>query len=338
MRRLGLTPDNLHLSELTLSAVPIASIPPAETLTNLSEDDFTQKLGQALSYVQEALSPSTRKAYAADLEHFEKWGGVIPASPQTVAAYLAAYAEHHAVATLTRRAAALSRVHEAKGFPNPCHAALVIATLRGIRRRHGSAQKQAKPLVREDLFRVLDAVQEDVKGVRDRALLLVGFAAGFRRSELVGLDVEDVESVRQGVVLRLRRSKTDPDGVGRKIGVPYGRTSYCPVLALERWLAVSQISEGPLFRPTNRHGHVDPRRLSPDAISTVVRDRLARAGINPAGYSGHSLRAGFATSAAQAGVSTIKIRQQTGHASDAMLARYVRDGELFVGNAAGVLL
>lgn len=334
-----LTRHNVYLQSLTESRSDAARPPAnADDCTSISEDDFTQSLGRALGYVQEALSPNTREAYQSDLHHFEKWGGVIPASPQTVAAYLAAHAEHYAVATLTRRVAALSRVHEAKGLPNPCHAELVTATLRGIRRRHGCAQKQAKPLVREDLFRVLDAIQEDVKGVRDRALLLVGFAAGFRRSELVGLDVDDVESVRQGVVLHLRRSKTDQEGVGRKVGVPFGRTSYCPVSAMERWLAKSQITEGPLFRPINRHGQTAPLRLSADAVSTVLRERVANAGLDPAGYSGHSLRAGFATSAAQAGVSPLKIRAQTGHVSDAMLARYVRDAELFIGNAAGVLL
>jgi len=138
--------------------------------------------------------------------------------------------------------------------------------------------------------------------------------------------------------MTIRRSKTDQEGAGRRIGIPHGRTRHCPVAAVEAWLAASSIDTGPLFRPITRHGHVAANPLTGDAVSVLLRERLARAGIGPEGYSGHSLRAGFATSAAQAGVSTLKIRAQTGHASDAMLARYVREGELFNGNAAGVLL
>ena len=127
------------------------------------------------------------------------------------------------------------------------------------------------------------------------------------------------------------------EGVGRKIGIPFGRTIHCPVRALEAWLAAAQIEDGPVFRPVDRHGRISAGRLSGEAVSLIVRDRMAVAGFDTAGYSGHSLRAGFATSATRAGVSTIKIRQQTGHASDAMLSRYVRDGELFLGNASSAL-
>ncbi|WP_309418911.1 site-specific integrase [Telmatospirillum sp.] len=136
----------------------------------------------------------------------------------------------------------------------------------------------------------------------------------------------------------IRRSKTDQESMGRRIGIPHGRTSHCPVAAVTDWLARSGTTAGPVFLPINRHGQIQPVRLSGDAVSVVIRERLTSAGIDPTGYSGHSLRAGFATSAAQAGVSTLKIRQQTGHASDAMLARYVRDAEMFTGNAAGRLL
>jgi integrase len=169
-------------------------------------------------------------------------------------------------------------------------------------------------------------------------LILLGFAGGFRRSELVTLEKADIEAARQGLIVTIRRSKTDQEGAGRRIGVPHGRTRYCPVAAVEAWLAASFIDAGPLFRPINRHGHVAANPLTGDAVSVLLRARLEEAEIDPEGYSGHSLRAGFATSAAQAGVSTLKIRQQTGHASDAMLARYVREGELFAGNAASALL
>ena len=209
--------------------------------------------------------------------------------------------------------------------------------MRGVKRTRGIARREAKPLLREDLFRVLDAMGEGVKDARDRALLLIGFAGGFRRSEIVALDCDDVERVRQGLVVTLRRSKTDQEGAGRKVGIPFGRTRHCPVLALDRWLVVSGIEVGPVFRPVDRHGRVAAERLSGQAVSLIVKERVAAAGIDPTDFSGHSLRAGFATSAVQAGVSTLKIRAQTGHASDAMLGRYVRDGELFVDNAAGAL-
>jgi integrase len=202
--------------------------------------------------------------------------------------------------------------------------------MRGIRRAHGAAQRQAKPLLREDLFVVLGAIGDRLKDLRDRAL--------FRRSELVGIKLMDFGRVREGIILTIRRSKTDQDGVGRKIGIPFGRTIHCPVRSLERWLSVARIGEGPVFRPVDRHGRISEGPLSGEAVCLIVRDRLAAAGFDPTGYSGHSLRAGFATSAICAGVSTFKVRQQTGHASDAMLSRYVREGELFLGNAAGVLL
>jgi integrase len=152
------------------------------------------------------------------------------------------------------------------------------------------------------------------------------------------LHLIDFERVREGIILTIRRSKTDQDGVGRRIGVPFGRTIHCPVRALENWLSAARIEEGPVFRPVDRHGRASGSRLSGEAVSLIVRDRMSAARFDPTGYSGHSLRAGFATSATRAGVSTFKIRQQTGHASDAMLSRYVRDGELFLGNAAAILL
>jgi integrase len=222
--------------------------------------------------------------------------------------------------------------------PNPTRSELVRTTLRGIKRKRRCTQQQAKALLREDLLLVLDTMGDDLKDIRDRALLLIGFAGALRRSELVALDVVDIVPVRRGIWLQLRRSKTDQDGRGDKIAIPYGRSRRCPVLALDAWLTASGITEGAIFRPVDRHGHVHGGRLSGEAVSIVVRERVAAAGLDPIGYSGHSLRAGFATSAAQAGVQVWRIKAQTRHASDAMLARYIREGELFRDNAAGALL
>jgi integrase len=293
---------------------------------------------EVAAYVQAGIAPATKRAYRADLDHFHAWGGTIPATEAQVATYLADHAAVLKASTLSRRLAAVSIAHDARDLPNPARTPLVRATMRGIRREHGAAQRQARPLLREDLFDVLAAMGDSLKDLRDKAVLLIGFAGGLRRSELVAVTCNDLERVREGIILTIRRSKTDQDGVGRKVGIPFGRTIHCPVSALEIWLNAARLEDGPVFRPVDRHGRASVGPLSGEAVSLILRDRMVAAGFDPTGYSGHSLRAGFATSATRAGVSTFKIRQQTGHASDAMLSRYVRDGELFLGNAAGVLL
>jgi integrase len=325
-----LTRDNPLLSRLTMGALDV----PKGSAINCTDDLPTS----VATYVRDSLAENTRRAYLSDLGEFERWGGSIPASAETVAAYLAARADTLAVASLVRHIASISKAHEARGLPNPTRSELVRATMRGIKRTRGCAQREAKPLLRDDLLLALDATGDGLKDIRDRALLLIGFAGALRRSELVGLDVGDIEHVRQGIVLTLRKSKTDQDGQGRKIGIPFGRTRWCPVAALDAWLAASGIAEGAIFRPVDRHSRIHDARLSGEAVSLVVRERTAAAGLDPAPYSGHSLRAGLATSAAQAGVPTWRIRKQTRHASDAMLSKYIRDGELFMDNAAGALL
>lgn len=320
------TSDNSPLSEPTMS----------RDLAQPSADDGLPE--EVRCYVREAVSANTRRAYRADLEHFAAWGGTIPCSPDVVAAYLAQHAHVLAVATLRRRVAAISTAHQALGLPSPTGAKVVQATMRGIGRTHGAPQRRVKPLLLEDLMSIMATLDGGTKDARDRALLLVGFAGAFRRSELVSLDVADVEHVREGVVVTLARSKTDQEGEGRRIGIPLARRQHCPVRALEAWLECTGIDEGPIFCPVDRHGRVLRTRLSPEAVAIVVKVRAAKVGLDPADYSGHSLRAGLATSAASAGVSTLAIHRQTGHRSDAMLARYVRQGTLFEDNASGALL
>ncbi len=324
------TSDILHISEPPSSPEKVDQV--------CAIDCTNYLLARVGELVASSVSDSTRRAYLSDITQFSGWGGSIPATPEMVATYVAAHADTLTVATLVRRVATLSKVHEARGLPNPCRTEIVRATLRGLKRTKGTAHQQAKPLLREDLMLIMDKLSSTTKDQRDRALLLLGFAGGFRRSELVGLDCTDIERVRQGLVVTLKRCKTDQEGAGRKIGIPLGRTRYCPVAALDKWLLVCGIDSGPVFRPLDRTGRVSIHRLSGDAVSIVIRERAAAAGIDPSNYSGHSLRAGFCTSAAQAGVSALKIRAQTGHASDAMLARYIRDAELFIGNASGALL
>ena len=340
----ALTRDNPYLSSLKSDvwcegvACAINVISQNKPIAVSGREGLPPLSARVTELVSNSISESTRRAYKSDLAHFEAWGGTLPATPALVASYLAAYADDLSVATLVRRIATLSKVHEMAGVSNPCRSDIVRATFRGIKRLRGTAQAQAKPLLKEDLVLILDNLGETTREVRDRTLLLLGFAGGFRRSELVGLDRRDIAPVRHGLIVTLRFSKTDQEGRGRQIGIPHGRTRHCPVTALDEWLGRSGIESGPIFRPVDRHGHIQSERLSGEAVSRVIRDRLEGAGIDSTGYSGHSLRAGFATSAVQAGVSTLKIRAQTGHASDAMLARYVRDNELFIGNAAGALL
>jgi integrase len=321
-----LTSDNFYLSRPNIDLVPGSAL------------NCTELPDAIARYVRASLADNTRRAYLSDLAHFENWGGHIPASAETIARYLAAHAGTFHIATLVRRIASISKAHQARGASNPTRSELVRTTLRGIKRTRRCAQRQAKPLLREDLFLLLDAMGDGPKDVRDRALLLVGFAGALRRSELVSLDVADIDHVRRGLTLHLRHSKTDQDGRGDKIAIPYGRSRSCPVLALDAWLSASNITEGAIFRPVDRHGHVQGSRLSGEAVLIVVRERVAAAGLDPTCYSGHSLRAGFATSAARAGVQAWRIKAQTRHASDAMLARYIREGDLFSDNAAGAVL
>ena len=285
-----------------------------------------------------SLSAGTQRAYAADLRHFRASDRDIPCSAHSLAEYLADLAATHATATIQRRLAAVGKAHRALGHDDPCKAEIVRATMSGIRRSKGMAQQEVQALQRDSLFAVLERMGDRPIDIRDRALLLVGFAGAFRRSELVGFDYGDVEHVGRGIVLHLRRSKTDQTGQGRKIAIPHGRTRWCPVRHLADWLTIAGIEQGPLFRSIDRHGHISPNRLSGDAIAVIIKRRVEAAGFDPVTFSGHSLRAGLATSAAMAGASPWKIRQQTGHKSDAMLARYIRSSDLFADNAAGVVL
>ncbi|TPI63948.1 integrase [Mesorhizobium sp. B3-1-7] len=334
----GLTRDNPLLSRPKIDLTEGQQLD-AEKRPDCCVINFTSELSEKLAgYVEQGLAENTKRAYATDLAHFQAWGGGIPASDASVANYLAEHAEVLSVATLCRRLATISKAHTTKGLPSPTSSEIVKATIKGIKRSRGTAQAEARPLLRDELFAVLEHTGDDVKSVRDRALLLIGFAGGFRRSELVGLDVEDIEHARQGIVVLLRRSKTDQEGNGRKIAIPFGRTRWCPVTALNQWLSAAVTNVGPIFLGINRHGRISRRRLSPEAVSLVVKERVVHANLDPSNYSGHSLRAGFVTSAAMAGAKTYKIRLQTGHASDAMLARYIRDGDLFNDNAASQVL
>jgi integrase len=331
----ALTPDKPLLSGPTTGPEETPTETFAINCTALGNPHAAENID---SFVRDSLSENTRRAYASDLAQFLAWGGSVPATKEVIAAYLSEHAASHSPTSLTRWLASLSKAHRALSAEDPTKGELVRSVLRGIRRRYGRPPAQALPLTREILLDVLDAIPEDLRGVRDRALLLVGFAGGFRRSEVVELEAADVAKQEEGLVITLRRSKTDQTGQGRKIGIPFARGRHCAVKALGAWLELGPAWDGPIFRPIDRHGVTSMSRLSGQAVSLIIRERLHKAGFEPTGFSGHSLRAGFVTSAARAGVSSWKIREQTGHSSDAMLARYIRDNDIFTDNAAGALL
>jgi len=202
----------------------------------------------------------------------------------------------------------------------------------------GTAPIQKAAALTDDIRAMIDATDAGLIGLRDRALILLGFAGAFRRSELVGLTVDDCAFGKDGLTVTLRRSKTDQAEAGRKIGIPYGSNpETCPVRNLQSWIEQGGVSGGPLFRSINRHGQVQPVGLSGIDVARVVKKLAERAGLDSAKYAGHSLRAGHATSAAIAGASERSIMNQTGHRSVQMVRRYIRDGSLFRENSAGKL-
>jgi integrase len=334
-----ITNDNLHLSTVKMDH-QIDPFHPVETAKSVSivgaGDDAT--VPQTIAdYVAAATADNTRRAYQNDLRMFLAWGGSLPASPDYVAAYLVAHALVLSPVTLSRRLVAIGRAHTTLGHPNPCRTEIVRTTLRGIWRVHGRPQRQVQPALREDVFSMLPHMT-GTRGIRDRALILIGFAGAFRRSELVALQHDDIAFVKEGLTLVLRRSKTDQLGEGRKIAIPFARSSACPVKALSNWLDHAGIQSGPLFRFVKKGGDIGVGALSAQSVAVIVKEYAAKAGLDAQLYSGHSLRAGLITSAAKASVSSWKIREQTGHKSDAMLHRYIRDAEIFQNNAAGSVL
>lgn len=287
-------------------------------------------------YVENALSENTRKAYRNDLQHFLMWGGTIPSSPEQVASYLTAHGEILSIATLQRRLVSITKAHTMQDYIDPVKCDLIKMTMRGIQRVHGKPQAQVSPVMRDDLIAMINHAPDNLKGCRDKSLLVLGFCAALRRSELVAIRFEDIEFNSQGIILTLPRSKTDQTGQGRKIGIPKGRGRICPVGLVALWLKHSSIDDGPLFRSVTKGGVISDAGLSNRAVADIIKAYAEKAGLNPDKYSGHSLRSGLATSAAQNGISSWKIRQQTGHKSDAMLARYIRDGDIFTDNAAAL--
>lgn len=313
-----------------------------EEISRLSQLSPTIQARSA-EYMTAAKSSNTIKAYRKDWDNFCQFceeAGLqsLPTDNNTVVSYLTVQAENHKVSTLERRIASISQAHQAAGYPTPTSDMQVRVLMQGIRRTNGTAQNQKAPAVSSDIKAMVATLPDNLLGIRDRALILVGFAGGFRRSELVSLDFEDLDFKREGLIVNIRKSKTDQEQQGRKVGIPYGSNyDTCPVRSVQNWIEQSGLTSGPLFRSVNRHGNIQEGRLSDKAVSLIVKKYAQSAGLDASKYSGHSLRSGMATSAAMNGVSERAIMRQTGHKSEAMVRKYIREGSLFQGNAAAQL-
>lgn len=300
-----------------------------------------EELGaRASAYIDGAKAENTRRSYRSDWADFTAWcekyrRQSMPASPDTVAYYLADRSQDLKTSTLQRRLATISEAHRAAGVESPTKHTQVRYVWAGICREKGMAQRHAKPTLTKHIREMVEHLPDSLLGVRDRALILLGYAGAMRRSELVGLDVTDLAIAEEGLVVLIRKSKTDQVGVGRKIGIPFGEhPETCPVRAVQAWIEEGDIDEGPLFRSVNKHGDVSDKRLSDQVVADVVKRSLRAAGKGTKKYAAHSLRAGLITQAAIAGVSERAIQDQSGHKSLAVMRRYIRDGSLFRENAA----
>jgi integrase len=299
-------------------------------------------LAQAQASFTASRASSTRRAYAHDWQDFQTWCQrhsliPLPAAPETVILYATDLTKNQKkkLNTLQRRLAAVSQLHQEAGFPSPTQTWPLKQFMAGLRRELGTAPERKRPLLAEDLREILLDLPDSKLGKRDRALLLLGFTGAFRRSELVALDVSDLEETRDGLIVTIWKSKTDQEGQGRRVGIPPGADeASCPLWALGVWRAAAGIETGAIFRVMNRHDQILPKRLSGEGVGIVVKRYVEGMGFDPSQFAGHSLRAGLATSAAAAGKSERAIMHQTGHRSVNTVRRYIREGNLFRENAA----
>jgi integrase len=289
-------------------------------------------------FVTASKAPATLRAYRSDWATFTSWcemHGVdaLPAAPETLARYVTDLAGLKAVATIQRRLTSISVAHQAAGYETPTRHSLVRETWRGIRRTFGTTSQGKAPLRSTDIRTLVATLDVSTAiGVRDRALLVVGFAGAFRRSELVALDVDDVTESSDGLVVRIRRSKTDQEGEGASIGLPFGSDpATCPVRTMRAWLDLAEIEAGPIFRQITRAGEIG-ERMSGRAAAERVKVACARAGLDPDRYGGHSLRAGLITSAFEGGATEHRTMLHTRHKSVEVFRTYIRDVNLLDGD------
>jgi site-specific recombinase XerD len=299
---------------------------------------------ETLLNLKNSKSNNTVRAYKSDFNDFgifcSKNGfKSLPSEPKIVSLYLTHLSTKDAkMSTLKRRLVSIGVIHKLKGHYLDTKHPAIIENIMGIKRRKGSVQNGKKPILINSLKKIINVIdqqnKEEIKKLRDRSLILIGFSGGFRRNEIVSLDYDDLDFVLEGLKINLRRSKTDQFGEGFTKALPYFDSSqYCPVVSLKNWLEISKINSGPVFRRFVKGSKLSENRLTDQTVALLIKEYLNLAGIDSKNYSGHSLRSGFATSAAESGVEERNIMAMTGHKSTEMVRRYIKEANLFKNNA-----
>ena len=299
---------------------------------------------ETLLNLKSSKATNTIRAYKSDFKDFglfcvQNGFKNLPSEPKIVSLYLTNLSTKEIkLSTIKRRLVSIGVIHKMNGHYLDTKHPIIIENLMGIKRRKGIVQKGKKPILINDLTKIVDVINkekiEDIKKLRDKSIILIGFAGGFRRNEIVSLDFEDLEFVFEGLKINVKRSKTDQFGAGLTKGLPYFENKlYCPVTTIRRWINVSKIKDGPLFRRFAKGSKLLENRLTDQTVALIIKQYLNIAGINSENYSGHSLRSGFATSAAEAGADERSIMAMTGHKSTEMVRRYIKEANLFKNNA-----
>ena len=299
---------------------------------------------ETLLNLQSSKAINTVRAYKSDFKDFgifcaQNGFKTLPSEPKIVALYLTHLSTKDAkMSTLKRRLVSIGVIHKLKGHYLDTKHPAIIENIMGIKRRKGSIQKAKKPILINSLKLIIDAIdqqnKQEIKKFRDRSIILIGFSGGFRRNEIVSLDYDDLDFVPEGLKINIKRSKTDQFGEGFTKALPYFDSSqYCPVVSLKNWLDISKITSGPVFRRFVKGSKLSENRLTDQTVALLIKEYLNLAGIDSKHYSGHSLRSGFATSAAESGVEERNIMAMTGHKSTEMVRRYIKEANLFKNNA-----
>ena len=299
---------------------------------------------ETLINLQSSKANNTVRAYKSDFNDFglfcaQNGFKSLPSEPKIVSLYLTYLSTKDVkMSTLKRRLVSIGVIHKLKGHYLDTKHPSIIENIMGIKRRKGSIQKGKKPLLISSLKRLINLIDEknneEIKKIRDRSIILIGFSGGFRRNEIVSLDYDDLDFVPEGLKITLKRTKTDQFGEGSLKGLPYFENSkYCPVLSVKKWIKISNINSGPLFRRFSKGSKLTDNRLTDQTVALLIKKYLNLAGIDSKNYSGHSLRSGFATSAAESGAEERSIMAMTGHKSTEMVRRYIKEANLFKNNA-----
>ena len=299
---------------------------------------------ETLLNLKNSKANNTIRAYKSDFKDFvlfcvQNGFKSLPSEPKIVSLYLTQLSTKDIkISTIKRRLVSIGVIHKLKGHYLDTKHPSIIENLMGIKRRKGVNQIGKKPLLINNLKKIINVIDEEQKGIikrfRDRSIILIGFSGGFRRSEIVGLDYDDLEFVKEGLKINIKRSKTDQFGEGSIKGLPFfDNSEYCPVVSIQNWIEISKISSGPLFRRFSKGSNLTEKRLTDQTVALLIKNYLNLAGIDSRNYSGHSLRSGFATTAAEAGVEERSIMAMTGHKSSEMVRRYIKEANLFKNNA-----